>query len=89
MANKLSRGPWRVVKSRREGWSYEIRNGHRDPVAVIYTSESDARLLGAGLRMLGELKHAEAILRMREPTLRASEKATLARIRALIAEVSA
>jgi len=85
---KFSKGPWRVVKTKRQGWAYEVRNGHRDPVAIVYTTEDDARLLAASLRLLGSLKHMVAIVRMREGDLRASERAALARVRALIEELA-
>ena len=74
MASKFSKGPWRVIKSRRQGWAYEVRNTHRDPVAVVYTTEADARLLAASLNLLGALKHMVAIVRLRTD-LRASERA--------------
>lgn len=89
MTSRFSRGPWRAALLTIRGiktWS--VRNTHRDPIAIVYTTESDARLMAASLRMLAEFKHAEAILRMREDSLRASEKATLARIRALLAELA-
>lgn len=86
---RFSKGPWRAALTTIRGhqvWS--VRNTHRDPVAIVYTNEDDARLMAASLRMLSELKHAEASLRMREGELRASEKAMLARIRALLAELN-
>lgn len=84
---KFSKGPWRVVKSRRQGWSYEVRNGHRDPICVVYSSEADARLLAASLNLLGLLKHMVAIVRLRTD-LRASERAKYEAAVKLLAEVS-
>ena len=85
---KFSRAPWRVVKSRRQGWAYEVRNTHRDPIAVVYTNEADARLLAASLNLLGSLKHMIAIVRMHEGELRASEKAKYEAARALVDELN-
>ena len=87
MANHRIKG-WTVRRTpRRVHGFWEIRNG-RGTLGVWYGDESSAKKAAAAPRMLTELKHVEAILRMREGELRASEKATLARIRALIAEVS-
>lgn len=84
---KFSKAPWRVVKSRRQGWAYEVRNTHRDPIAVVYTNEADARLLAASLNLLGSLKHMIAIVRMRKD-LRESEVAKLAAAQLLVAELN-
>lgn len=84
-----SEGPWRVEATPRKGWPYEIRNTHRDPIAVVYSSKADAQLLGASLQMFFELQQIEADLSAREDALSAAEKDTLNRIRALIAEVTA
>lgn len=90
MANGHSKGPWKAEWSKSRGIPVLfIRNGRRDPIAMVYSSEADADLMAAAPLMLAELKRAEASLRMREDSLRASEKASLARIRALIAELSA
>jgi hypothetical protein len=84
---KFSKAPWRVVKSRRQGWAFEVRNTHRDPIAVVYTNEADARVLAASLNLLGSLKHMTAIVRLREGELRASEKAKYDAAKALINEL--
>lgn len=87
---RFTKGPWHAsVLMIRGIKTWSVRNTHHDPISIVYTHEADARLMAASLRMLAELKHVEASLSMREDSLRASEKATLARIRALIAEVSA
>lgn len=85
---RFSRGPWRVVKTRRQGWAYEVRNGHHDPICVVYSSEADARLIAAALNLLSAIKHLIAILRLFEPQLRASAKAKLDEARALVAELN-
>lgn len=59
-----------------------------DRDAIVYTTEDDAKLLAASLRMLSELKHLIAIVRMREGDLRASERAALARALALVEELN-
>lgn len=87
MARRFSKGPYTVKFNRRRNW-WEIRNGHKDPIAVIYTTEADAQLLAASLRLLGSLKHMVAIVKFREADLRASEKAKLADAVALISEVA-
>ena len=84
---KFSRGPWTVKFNKRRRW-WEIHNGHRDPIAIVYTHEADAHLLAASLRQLGVIKHLIAIVRMREGELRASERAALARARALVEELT-
>lgn len=90
MANGHSKGPWKAEWSKSRGIPVLfIRNGRRDPIAMVYSSEADAELMAAAPRLLTELKHAEAIMRMHEGGFRASAMATLARIRTLIAELSA
>jgi len=89
MASKFTRGPWRAVRNtirRRPIW--EVRNTHRDPVAVVYTGQADAELMARAPRLLGELKHLIPIVRMREGDLRASERAVLARAQALVEELT-
>lgn len=89
MASKFTRGPWRAVRNtirRRPFW--EVRNTHRDPIAIVYTHEADARLMAASLRLLGCLKYMVAIVRLREGELRASEKAKYEAARALINELN-
>lgn len=87
MARRFSKGPWTVKFNRRRNW-WEIHNGHRDPVAIVYTTEDDAKLLAASLRLLGSLKHMVAIVSMHEGELRASERAKLADAMALINELN-
>jgi len=87
MASKFSKGPWTVKFNKHRNW-WEIHNGHRDPIAIVYTTEDDARLLGTSLRQLGVIKHLIPIVRMREGDLRASERAALARARALVEEIN-
>lgn len=85
---RLSRGPWRAALTTIRGhkvWS--VRNGHRDPIAIVYTSKDDAELLARSLNLLGSLKHLLAIVRLHEGELRASEKAKYEAARALIHEV--
>jgi len=84
---KFSRGPWTVKFNKRRSW-WEIHNGHRDPIAIVYSGHADALLMAAGLRLLGITKHLIAIVRMREGDLRASERAALARARALVEELT-
>lgn len=80
---QLSKGPWKVVV----GKTIQILDGFRDRIAVVYSSERDAAAMAAGPRALTELKHMVAIVRMRESTLRTSEKAALTRARNLIASL--
>lgn len=84
---KFSKGSWVVVKTRRKGWAYEVRNGHRDPICVVYSSEADARLIAAALNLLSAVKHLIAIVRLYEPGLRTSARAKLAQARALVNEL--
>jgi len=86
---KFTKGPWRAARMSirgRETWS--VRNTHFDPIAVVYTHQSDAELMARSLRMLGCLKHLIAIVRLREGDLRASERAALARAEALVSELN-
>lgn len=88
-SSRFTRGPWRAALITIRGhkvWS--VRNTHRDPVAVVYTTEADARLMAASLNLLGSLKHMVAIVRLREGELRASEKAKYEAARALINELN-
>ena len=84
---KFSKGPWTVKFNRRRGW-WEVRNGHRDPICVVYSSEADARLIAAALNLFSKVKHLIAIVRMHEGELRASAKAKLDEARALVAELN-
>jgi len=78
---------WTVRRSRRRLAGYwEICNT-RGVVAIVYTTEADARLLAASSKLQGCLKHLIAIVRMREGELRASEKAKYEAARALINEL--
>ena len=86
---RFSKGPWRAALTTIRGhkvWS--VRNTHRDPIAVVYTNEADARLLAASLNLLGSLKHMIAIVRLREGELRASERAKYEAARALVNELN-
>jgi len=83
-----SRGPWSAHKATLKTWRYEVRNGRRDPIAVVYGNKADAELMARAPRLLGELKHLIPIVRMRESDLRASERAVLARARALVDELN-
>lgn len=85
---KFSRGPWRVFKTKRKGWAWEVRNGHRDPICVVYSSEADARLIAAALNLLSAVKHLIAIVRLFEPQLRVSARAKLDQARALVEELN-
>lgn len=87
MASKFSKGPWTVKFNKHRNW-WEIHNGHRDPIAIVYTGRFDATLMCAGLRLLGIVKHLIAIVRMREGELRASERAKYEAAQALISELS-
>lgn len=80
---QFSKGPWKVVV----GKTIQILDGFRDRLAIVYSNERDAAAMAAGPRLLSELKHLAAIVRMREDTLRASEKAALTRARNLIASI--
>ena len=87
MASVFSKGPWTVKFNKRRNW-WEIHNGHRDPIAIVYTGRFDAMLMCAGLRLLGIVKHLIAIVRLRDGDLRASERAALARAQALVSELN-
>jgi hypothetical protein len=85
---RFSRTPWReALVSIRGQKTWAVRNGHRDPIAIIYTGEADARLMAASPRLLGSLKHMIAIVRMHEGELRASEKAKYAAAQTLVKEI--
>lgn len=85
---RFSKGPWRVVKSRRKGWSYEIRDGRGEILAVAYDGIAEAQLMASSLKLLGSTKHLLAIVRLREGELRASEKAKYEAAQALINELN-
>jgi len=55
MTAQRSRGPWTVKFNRRRNW-WEVHNGRRDPISVVYTGEPDARLMAASPRLLAALK---------------------------------
>lgn len=79
---------WTVRRSRRRIAGYwEIRNTH-GVVAVVYTTEADAREMANALKYKGSLKHMVAIVRLRTD-LRASERAKYEAAVKLVAEVSA
>lgn len=86
---------WTVRHSRRRVAGYwEIRNT-TGVVGICYGSQADAECMASAPRVtfernraLNELKHLIAIVRMREGDLRASERAALARARALIGELA-
>lgn len=84
---KFSKAPWKVTFNRHRGW-WEVRNGHRDPICVVYSSEADARLIAAALNLFSTVKHLIAIVCMHEGDLRASAKAKLEAARALVNELN-
>lgn len=86
MTTKRSRSPWHAVWNPKRRW-WEVRNGKRDALAVVYTGRPDACVMAAAPRLLTELKHLIAIVLPREGELRASEKASLERARALVSEL--
>ena len=66
---------WTVRRSRRRVAGYwEVRNG-KGVVAIVYTTEDDAREMAASPKYKASLKHLLAIVRMHEGELRASELA--------------
>lgn len=87
MTAHFSPRPWRVTKSRRKGWFYEVRDVRGDVLAVTYDGPDDARLMAAAPRLLASLKHLEAIVRLHEGELRASARAKLEAARRLIDEL--
>lgn len=85
----FTRGPWRAALITIRGlkvWS--VRNGHRDPIAVVYTTKADAELMATAPKLLGSLKHMIAIVRLREGELRASERAKYEAAQALVNELN-
>lgn len=84
---RFSKGPWRVVKSRRKGWSYEIRDGRGEILAVAYDGIAEAQLMASSLKLLGSTKHLLAIVRMHEDELRASARAKYEAARALVDQI--
>lgn len=77
---------WKTRQAKaRGGFVWQVTNGRRDVVAVVYTGQADAELMADAPKLLGELKHMVAIARMREGELRVSERAALNRARDLIA----
>lgn len=55
MTAKRARGPWTVKFNARRNW-WEVHNGRRDPIAVVYTGKPDAEIMAASLRLLAALK---------------------------------
>lgn len=50
MTARRSPGPWRAAQISIRGHKvWAVRNSHRDPVAVVYTGEADARVMAASL----------------------------------------
>ena len=86
---------WTVRRSRRRVAGYwEIRNTTRE-IGICYGTREEAECMASAPRVtfernraLNELKHLIAIVRMREGDLRASERAVLARARALVEELA-
>lgn len=79
---------WTVRRSRRRVAGYwEVVNG-KGVVAVVYTTEADAREMANAPKYRGCLKHMIAIVRLRTD-LRASERAKFEAAQALLAEVTA
>jgi hypothetical protein len=87
MANRFHNWKARQAKAR-GGLVWQVQNGHRDVVAIVYTDRADAELMAAAPKLLGSLKHLTAIVRMHEGELRASERAKLAAAEALIEELN-
>lgn len=88
MANGHSRGPWKAEWSKSRGIPVLfIRNGRRDPIAMIYSSEADAELMAAAPRLLSCLKcAAKAFAHDGDQT--ESQARALAKADALIAELA-
>lgn len=77
---------WSARKATVRGHTqWQVVNGGREPVAIVYTSGRDAALMADAPKLLSELKHMVAIVRLREGELRVSAKSALDRSRTLIA----
>jgi len=80
---------WKAKQAKARGGSvWQVSNGRRDVVAIVYTDRADAELMATAPRLLAELKHLIPIVRLREGELRASERAALARAEALVDELN-
>lgn len=93
MASRIKH--WTVARSKRRVAPYwEVRNT-RGVIAVVYGTQADAECMASAPRVtaernraVSELKHLIAIVQQREGELRASEKASLERARALVSELN-
>lgn len=84
---RFTKGPCRAAQFQirgRQVWGVRCRN---ETVGIAYGGQGDAELWSRSLRLLSELKHLIAIVRLREGDLRASEKASLERAQALVHEL--
>lgn len=54
----FSRGPWHaeIRKTRAGHRQIQVRNTSRDAVAIVYTTEDDARLMAASLKLFAMVK---------------------------------
>ena len=61
MASRHSRGPWKAEWSKSRGIPVlYIRNGRRDPIALVYSSEADADLMAASPQMVAYIRRKAA-----------------------------
>ncbi|HLI17856.1 MAG TPA: hypothetical protein VKV22_06260 [Rhodanobacteraceae bacterium] len=81
----FSPGPWRVAKSRRKGWSYEVRDRHGDRVAVVYGGKIDADLAASAPELRACVERLLAIASRFEPQLSSADTRTLGAVRVLVA----
>ncbi|MGN6313199.1 MAG: hypothetical protein ACTHMO_05485 [Rhodanobacteraceae bacterium] len=80
---------WKAKQAKaRGGLVWQIQNGHRDVVAIVYTDRADAELMARAPKLRGSLKHLIAIVKFHEGELRASERAKLAAAEALVSEIN-
>lgn len=81
--SKFTPGPWRaVLTSIRGAKVWQVRNGHRDPVAIVYTTEADARVMAAAPELHACMKRAVSVITRHAPNAPELEsmRALLARI---------
>lgn len=86
---------WTARRSKRRVAPYWEVVNTRSVVAVVYGTRADAECMASAPRVtaernraVAELKHLIAIVRLREGDLRASERASLERARALVDELN-